>query len=47
MALSVCGPVSTDRRRGRELIAHGTPLFPAACCHDHIRDAAVPWYFTP
>lgn len=44
MALSVCGPVSTDRR-GRELIAHGTPLFPAACYHDDIRDTAVPWHW--
>lgn len=44
MALSVCGAVSTDRR-GRELIAHGTPLFPVACYHDDIRDAAVPWHW--
>ncbi len=44
MALSVCGPVSTDRQ-GRELIEHGTPLFPAACYHDNISEAPVPWHW--
>ena len=44
MALSVCGPVFTDRQ-GRELIEHGTPLFPAACYHDDIRRAEVPWHW--
>lgn len=44
MALSVCGPVSTDRQ-GRELIDHGTPLFPVACYHDNIRKKSVPWHW--
>ena len=44
MALSICGPVSTDRQ-GRELIEHGTPLFPVACYHDNISEAAVPWHW--
>lgn len=44
MALSVCGPVFTDQR-GRELVEHGTPLFPVACYHDNIRDAEVPWHW--
>lgn len=44
MALSVCGPVSTDRQ-GRELIEHGTPLFPVACYHDNISEAEVPWHW--
>lgn len=44
MALSVCGPVSTDQQ-GRELIEHGTPLFPVACYHDNISEAEVPWHW--
>ncbi len=44
MALSVCGPVSTDRQ-GRELVEHGTPLFPVACYHDNISEAEVPWHW--
>lgn len=44
MALSVCGPVSTDRQ-GRELIDHGTPLFPVACYHDSISKKYVPWHW--
>lgn len=44
MALSVCGPVSTDRQ-GRELVEHGTPLFPAACYHDNVSEAFVPWHW--
>ena len=44
MALSVCGPVFTDRQ-GRELAGHGTPLFPVACYHDDIRQAEVPWHW--
>lgn len=44
MALSECGPVSTDQQ-GRELVKHGTPLFPAACYHDNIREAEVPWHW--
>lgn len=44
MALSVCGPVSTDPQ-GRELVEHGTPLFPVACYHDNISEAGVPWHW--
>lgn len=44
MALSVCGAVSTDRQ-GRELVEHGTPLFPVACYHDNISEAEVPWHW--
>lgn len=44
MALSPCGSVVTDRQ-GRELTAHGTPLFPAACYRDDISEAAVPWHW--
>lgn len=42
MGLSPCGSVVTDRQ-GRELIEHGTPLFPAACYHDNISEANVSW----
>lgn len=44
MVLSACGPVSTDQQ-GRELTQHGTPLFPAACYHDNISEAYVPWHW--
>ena len=44
MALSVCGAASVDRR-GRELVEHGTPLFPVACYHDNISEAEVPWHW--
>lgn len=44
MALSVCGPVSTDQQ-GRELVEHGTALFPVACYHDNISQAYVPWHW--
>lgn len=44
MALSACGPVVTDHR-GRELLEHGTPLFPAACYHDDLSETDVPWHW--
>lgn len=44
MSLGICGPVSTDQQ-GRELIEHGTPLFPVACYHDNIGKAEVPWHW--
>lgn len=44
MALSVCGAASVDRQ-GRELVEHGTPLFPVACYHDNISEAEVPWHW--
>lgn len=44
MALSVCKPVATDPR-GRELVEHGTPLFPVACYHDNISEIEVSWHW--
>lgn len=44
MALSTCLPVSTDHR-GRELIQHGTALFPVACYRDNITQTPVPWHW--
>lgn len=44
MALSSCGPVVTDRQ-GRELLRHGTPLFPVACYHDNINEVNVSWHW--
>lgn len=44
MALSACEPISTDPQ-GRELIEHGTALFPVACFHDNISEMAVAWHW--
>ena len=44
MALSICLPVSTDRY-GRELVKHGTTLFPVACYHDNLNEMAVLWHW--
>lgn len=44
MALSSCGTVVTDPQ-GRELVEHGTALFPAACYHDDLNQAAVAWHW--
>lgn len=44
MALQTCGSVMTDRQ-GRELVEHGTPLFPVACYRDNISQACVPWHW--
>lgn len=44
MALSVCEPISTDPQ-GRELIQHGTTLFPVACYHDNISEVEVSWHW--
>lgn len=44
MAVTPCGAVTTDRQ-GRELIDHGTPLFPLACYHDNISEVDVPWHW--
>lgn len=43
MALSECN-TKTDSQ-GRELIDHGTALFPAACYHDNLAVEAVPWHW--
>ncbi len=44
MSLSLCGSDNTDRE-GRELTRHGTTLFPAACYHDNVSEAEVPWHW--
>lgn len=44
MALRSCGSVITDRQ-DRELLEHGTPLFPAACYRDNISEASVSWHW--
>jgi len=44
MALSSCIPVSTDAK-GRELIEHGTALFPVACYHDDLQKLEVAWHW--
>lgn len=43
MALSLCKTV-TDAQ-GRELLEHGTPLFPIACYHDDLQKEWVPWHW--
>ena len=43
MALSEC--ISTVDERGRELLEHGTALFPAACYHDDLETMRVPWHW--
>lgn len=43
MALSTCGTV-TDVK-GRELLEHGTPLFPIGCYHDNLQELEVPWHW--
>lgn len=44
MALSECKPISTDWL-GRELIAHGTAMFPVACYHDDLSEMSVSWHW--
>ena len=44
MALSVCNPIATDAK-GRELIQHGTALFPVACYHDDLHEFGVAWHW--
>lgn len=44
MALSTCIPVSTDSD-GRELIEHGTALFPVACYYDDLCKFEVAWHW--
>lgn len=44
MAITPCGSVSTDQQ-GRELIDHGTALFPVACYHDNISQIDVSWHW--
>lgn len=44
MTLSVCIPVSTDTK-GREMIEHGTALFPVACYQDDLHKTEVSWHW--
>lgn len=43
MALSEC--TAQIDAQGRELIPHGTLLFPAACYHDNLLSLPVPWHW--
>ena len=43
MAISPCA--SRADPRGRELVSHGTALFPAACYHDDLLQTPVPWHW--
>ena len=43
MALSEC--ISVVDEQGRELLAHGTALFPVACYYDDLEELAVPSAF--
>ena len=45
MALSACGSAADPH--GRELIAHGTTLFPVACYRDDLflEDVPCPWHW--
>lgn len=43
MAISPCG--SRADPKGRELVSHGTALFPVACYHDDLLQDPVPWHW--
>ena len=45
MALMPCGSAADPH--GRELVAHGTALFPAACYRDdlYLEDVPCPWHW--
>ena len=43
MALNKC--VGTTDEQGRELLEHGTVLFPVACYHDDLQTDEVPWHW--
>lgn len=43
MAISIC--VANTDEKGRELLAHGTAFFPAACYHDDLTRENVPWHW--
>ena len=43
MAISPCA--SRADPKGRELVSHGTALFPAACYHDDLLQDPVPWHW--
>lgn len=43
MAISPCN--TTTDANGRELVKHGTTLFPIACYHDNLALETVPWHW--
>lgn len=43
MALSLCSTITNAQ--GKELIDHGTTLFPIACYHDNLQLESVPWHW--
>lgn len=43
MGLQMCTTV-TDAQN-RELVEHGSPLFPVGCYHDDLSERAVPWHW--
>lgn len=43
MAISPCA--SKTDPKGRELVRHGTALFPAACYHDDLSQDIIPWHW--
>lgn len=43
MALSLCN--TTTNEHGRELVEHGTVLFPVACYDDDLIKKSVPWHW--
>ena len=44
MAVNPTSPVLTDPK-GREMIEHGTALFPVACYHDNLKEIPVAWHW--
>lgn len=43
MALSICD--SKTNSQGRELLEHGTALFPVSCYDDNLNSVIVPWHW--
>ena len=43
MSIVTCHTVTDER--GRELIEHGTALFPVSFCEDFLAREAVPWHW--
>ena len=43
MILEECNLIINQKKR--ELIEHGTPLFPVACYHENMEEERVPWHW--
>lgn len=43
MVLNECASIVDEQ--GRELMEHGTALFPVACYHDNLENLTVPWHW--